>query len=222
MTNERDMRGPSHVLLDGPGRAPARAMLRATGLTDEDLSKPLIGIANTWIEIGPCNFHLRRLSAKVKEGIRAAGLVRGAYHFFEPNDDPTQQATHFLSTVQPAPGDLPPVLDVETTGEVSDSELWSGVAAWLELVERATGYSPILYTAPGFWDSHAPDLSLTRYPLWLADYADQPTLPDGWTSWLFWQYSQSGSCPGVTGAVDLDVFSGTLEQLQQFTHKSTT
>src|SRR5688572_14142465 len=71
--NERDLRGPSHVLLDGPGRAPARAMLRATGLTDEDLSKPLIGIANTWIEIGPCNFHLRRLSAKVKEGIRAAG-----------------------------------------------------------------------------------------------------------------------------------------------------
>jgi len=73
MTNQRDLRGPSHTLLDGPDRAPARAMLRATGLTDEDLSRPLIGIANTWIEIGPCNFHLRRLSAKVKEGIRAAG-----------------------------------------------------------------------------------------------------------------------------------------------------
>jgi dihydroxy-acid dehydratase len=73
MTNQNDLRGPSHTLLDGPDRAAARAMLFATGLTDEDLSKPLIGIANTWIEIGPCNFHLRRLSAKVKEGIRAAG-----------------------------------------------------------------------------------------------------------------------------------------------------
>src|SRR5690606_28521785 len=73
MTNQNDLRGPSHTLLDGPDRAPARAMLRATGLTDDDLSKPLIGIANTWIEIGPCNFHLRRLSAAVKEGIRAAG-----------------------------------------------------------------------------------------------------------------------------------------------------
>lgn len=73
MTNQQDLRGPSHTLLDGPDRAPARAMLYATGLTDEDLAKPLIGIANTWIEIGPCNFHLRRLSAKVKEGIRAAG-----------------------------------------------------------------------------------------------------------------------------------------------------
>jgi len=73
MTNQPDLRGPSHTLLDGPDRAAARSMLYATGLTEEDLSKPLIGVANTWIEIGPCNFHLRRLSARVKEGIRAAG-----------------------------------------------------------------------------------------------------------------------------------------------------
>jgi dihydroxy-acid dehydratase len=73
MTNQQDLRGPSHTLLDGPDRAPSRAMLYATGLTEEDLSKPLIGVANTWIEIGPCNFHLRRLSARVKDGIRAAG-----------------------------------------------------------------------------------------------------------------------------------------------------
>jgi lysozyme len=147
-------------------------------------------------------------------GIQAAGLVRGAYHFFEPNDDATLQAQHFLATVQLAPGDLPPVLDVETTGGVSDAQLWSGVATWLEVVEQATGRQPILYTAPGFWSSHEPDLTLTRYPLWLADYATQPTLPDGWTSWLFWQHSQSGSVAGVTGAVDLDLFSGTLQQLQ--------
>ncbi|MPZ48272.1 MAG: dihydroxy-acid dehydratase [Dehalococcoidia bacterium] len=70
---DTDLRRQSRVLLDGADRAPARAMLRATGLTDDDLSKPLIGVANTWIEIGPCNFHLRRLAEKVKEGIRAAG-----------------------------------------------------------------------------------------------------------------------------------------------------
>ncbi|MCM8794991.1 MAG: dihydroxy-acid dehydratase [Candidatus Omnitrophica bacterium] len=56
-------------------RAPARAMLRAVGLTDADMDKPLIGVANTWIEVMPCNVHLRRLSEKVKEGIRAAGGV---------------------------------------------------------------------------------------------------------------------------------------------------
>jgi dihydroxy-acid dehydratase len=63
----------SRTLLEGNDRAAARAMLKAIGLTDEDLAKPLIGIANTWTEIGPCNFHLRRLAAKMKEGIRAAG-----------------------------------------------------------------------------------------------------------------------------------------------------
>jgi dihydroxy-acid dehydratase len=63
----------SSVITDGPDRAPSRAMLKAVGFTDEDLSRPIIGVANTWIEIGPCNFHLRRLAAKVKEGVRAAG-----------------------------------------------------------------------------------------------------------------------------------------------------
>ncbi|MBI2227491.1 MAG: dihydroxy-acid dehydratase [Deltaproteobacteria bacterium] len=65
----------SAVITDGPDRAPTRAMFKATGFTDEDLSRPIVGVANTWIEIGPCNFHLRRLAAKVKEGIRAAGAT---------------------------------------------------------------------------------------------------------------------------------------------------
>src|SRR5574341_2182278 len=63
----------SGVITDGPDRAPTRAMLKAVGFTDEDLGRPIVGVANTWIEIGPCNYHLRRLAAKVKEGVRAAG-----------------------------------------------------------------------------------------------------------------------------------------------------
>ena len=63
----------SNPLTTGPHRAPARAMLKAVGLTDEDLSKPLVGVANTWIEIMPCNVHLRAMAGFVKEGIRAAG-----------------------------------------------------------------------------------------------------------------------------------------------------
>ena len=63
----------SRTITQGPDRAPSRAMFKAVGLTDEDLDRPLVGIANTWIEVMPCNFHLRRLSAKVKEGVRAAG-----------------------------------------------------------------------------------------------------------------------------------------------------
>jgi dihydroxy-acid dehydratase len=63
----------SSALTQGPSRAPARAMLKAAGFSDEDLRKPLIGVANTWTEIGPCNFHLREVAQHVKAGIRAAG-----------------------------------------------------------------------------------------------------------------------------------------------------
>ena len=67
------LKSRSAALTEGPSRAPARAMLKAAGFDDEDLKRPLIGVANTWIEIGPCNLHLRQLSAQVKKGIRAAG-----------------------------------------------------------------------------------------------------------------------------------------------------
>jgi dihydroxy-acid dehydratase len=68
-----DLKHRSRGITDGRDRAPARSMFKAIGFTDADLNKPLIGVANTWIETMPCNFHLRRLSAKVKEGIRTAG-----------------------------------------------------------------------------------------------------------------------------------------------------
>ncbi len=67
------LREHSRVLIDGPSRAPARSYFYAIGLTDADLAKPLVGIANTWIEAMPCNSHLRKLAEKVKEGVRAAG-----------------------------------------------------------------------------------------------------------------------------------------------------
>jgi dihydroxy-acid dehydratase len=68
-----DLKHRSRLITEGRDRAPSRAMFKAIGFTGEDLAKPLIGVANTWIETMPCNFHLRRLAAKVKEGIRAAG-----------------------------------------------------------------------------------------------------------------------------------------------------
>ncbi len=63
----------SGAITDGPSRAPARSMLKAVGFDDDALRRPIIGVANTWIEIGPCNFHLRQLGERIKEGIRAAG-----------------------------------------------------------------------------------------------------------------------------------------------------
>src|SRR3989338_3321990 len=71
MTDKLNKR--SSIITEGPSRAPARAMLKSMGLTDKDIDRPLVGIANTWIETMPCNFHLRRLSEKVKQGVREAG-----------------------------------------------------------------------------------------------------------------------------------------------------
>jgi lysozyme len=146
-------------------------------------------------------------------GIAGAGLVRGAYHFFQPGDDGTAQAEHFLSVARPGPGDLPPVLDVESSTGVTSTELWQEVTAWLGQVESAVGAKPILYVAPGFWHANSGPAALTGYPLWLADYASQPTLPYGFKAWTFWQHSQTGTVAGVSGAVDLDLFAGTLDQL---------
>jgi dihydroxy-acid dehydratase len=70
-----DPRHKSRTLTEGPDRSPARSMLRGIGFTREDLARPLIGVASTWTETMPCNFHLRRLAERVKEGIRAAGAT---------------------------------------------------------------------------------------------------------------------------------------------------
>jgi dihydroxy-acid dehydratase len=76
----------SDILLRGPHRAPARAMLKASGFDDEALARPIIGVANTWIEIGPCNHHLRELAAAVKEGVRAAGGTPMEFNTVSIND----------------------------------------------------------------------------------------------------------------------------------------
>src|SRR5882762_7496283 len=82
----KELKLTSRSMLVGPDRAPARAMLKAVGFTDEDLSRPIIGVANTWIEVMPCNFHLRRLSERVKAGIRAAGGTPIEYNTIAVSD----------------------------------------------------------------------------------------------------------------------------------------
>jgi len=147
-------------------------------------------------------------------GMKTAGILRGAYHFFEPDDDAAQQAEFFLQTVQLESGDLPPALDVETAAATS-AELWQGVQTWLEQVAAATGTTPILYMSPDFADDNDVPSSLAAYPLWVADYGvEQPTLPQGWTTWLLWQSSEDGTVAGIDGAVDLDEANGPLADLQ--------
>jgi lysozyme len=147
-------------------------------------------------------------------GMKAAGLLRGAYHFFRAEQDATEQAAHFLSTVQFEPGDLPPVLDIEGGAGVSGEGIVGGVQTWLDAVEPVAGVTPIIYTNTPFWDENFTD-QFGQYPLWIAHYGPEPSpLPRGWAVWTFWQYSQSLHVSGVNGPADHDYFNGPLSQLQ--------
>ena len=149
-------------------------------------------------------------------GMKAAGLMRGAYHFYRAQEPAAAQAAHFLSTVQFEPGDLPPVLDIEVNDGVTGEALVGGVQTWLDAVEPAAGATPVVYTNTPFWDAHF-NGQFGASPLWVAHYTNAPApspLPAGWSAWTLWQYSQSLHVNGVNGAADHDYFNGTLQQLQ--------
>lgn len=149
-------------------------------------------------------------------GAKAAGLLRGAYHFFRAEDSPQSQVELFWKTVGDT-GELPLVVDVEETMGVSAATLISNLTQFLAGLQQASGRMPMIYTGPGFWNGLG-TAAFGGYPLWVAEYGvSQPRLPDGWTSWAFWQHSESGSVPGIQGAVDLDVFNGPLPAFQQAT-----
>lgn len=148
--------------------------------------------------------------------MKEAGILRGAYHFFRPEQDAAQQASHFAQTVQLESGDLPPVIDLEVNDSVDNATLVEGVKTWLQVVEQQTGRTPMIYTNHPFWNQYMTD-QFGVYPLWIAEYGVQhPIIPKGWTRWNFWQNSQNGGVAGVRGAVDLDQFNGSAADLMVF------
>ncbi len=153
-------------------------------------------------------------------GIKEAGILRGAYHFFLAAEDPTQQAEFFIRTVGSLdPDDLPPVVDVESGSGVS-SNLAASVQTWLSAVEQGLGRRPIIYTAPSYWNANLTP-RFGDYPLWVAEYGvSSPKAVNGWANWTFWQHSSTGTVDGVNGSVDLDYFSGTSQALAEFVNAS--
>ena len=145
-----------------------------------------------------------------KADATSAGLLFGAYQFFEPSKDPLAQAERFLSDAALGPGNLFPALVVETSGSLSASELEQHVATWLHKVQTALGVRPLIYTAKAFWDPHVQSgLAAEGYPLWVANWeVSSPALPSEWSSWTLWQYTSQGSVSGITGLVDRDRFDG--------------
>jgi len=151
-------------------------------------------------------------------GMGAAGLLRGAYHFYTVGVDPKAQAAHVFSTVTLGHGDLPLMVDIETEGKSAekDTNLIKDLHIFLETVSTHYGRDPFIYSGPGFWNAHF-DASFSGYPLWVAEYGvSAPKHVTGWSVWTIWQYSQSGNVPGVSGHVDMDRFNGGLDQLKRF------
>ena len=126
-------------------------------------------------------------------GMKAAGVVRGAYHFFDPSSSATAQASFVLSTVGTLEaGDLPIVLDFEQLDGVSEASAVADAVTFLEAVTKATGKTAILYMSSEFLSGSYP--ALAPYPLWVANYGVScPGMPSEWSTWSFWQHSDSGS-----------------------------
>lgn len=154
------------------------------------------------------------------QGMKDAGIIRGAYHFFLAADDPKQQAEFFMNAVGSlGVNDLPPVVDVESDSGVS-STLVASVQTWLDTVAQGLGRTPIIYTAPAYWNDNMTG-AFGQYPLWVAEYGvSTPKSVHGWDDWTFWQYSSTGTAGGVSGSVDLDYFNGTQDALAAFINSS--
>ncbi|MBD2326634.1 GH25 family lysozyme [Alkalinema sp. FACHB-956] len=150
-------------------------------------------------------------------GMKSAGLMRSAYHFFVANKDPLLQAKNFLGLTQAVweDSDLPPVLDLEKSYGLDPNTVLDRAGQWLDAVEAALGRQPILYTFPSFWhDALGNSPRLAHYKLWIAHYeTNNPWVPGGWKTWTFHQYTESGAVSGIAGPVDRNTFNGDLDSL---------
>ena len=160
---------------------------------------------------------------------KAAGLVVGAYHFARPAlpiSTARDQARYFITTVQKVGSfrdqkTFPAVLDLETTGGLSKTDLIAWTQLFLDTTQALTGRKPILYSYDYFIRSTLGNTNqFSSYPLWYARYTTtvptSSTVPGGWSQWTLWQYSSTTTTNGIIGAGDVNRFNGTTAALLAF------
>lgn len=149
---------------------------------------------------------------------RRVGVLRGAYQFFRPAQDVAAQANIMIEALRADGGELAPVIDVEAADGRSPAQIAAAVRRWIELVGAATGRTPIIYTGPYFWRDQVGNANLGGNPLWIAHYGPRcPLTPEEvWPRWTFWQFTDRGRVPGISGGVDTNYFNGSLEDLRAF------
>ena len=153
--------------------------------------------------------------------MRAAGVLRGAYHFPRFDQAPEPQALHYVQETfrENVFGSLPPILDVERSNGQAPHVIIDWMHRWLNLVQVLTGRQPIIYAAPGFWRYEVADTrEFNQYPLWVADWnqGPHPDLPGGWTNWVFWQTTDRASIPGISVPSDSNIYNGDMGPLERW------
>lgn len=143
------------------------------------------------------------------------GFIRGAYHFFSPNTSGKLQAQYFLRQVHLENGDLPPVLDIETVGNLKPIQIKKEVLDWLNVVEAHYGVKPIIYTNYRFKLDYLNDDIFSPYPYWIAHYYVDKVKYEG--PWRFWQHTDLGRIKGIKENVDLNIYNGSMYDLIKFT-----
>jgi lysozyme len=148
-------------------------------------------------------------------GAKKNKIIRGAYHYYRPNENSLEQAKIFIRTVQLEKGDLPPVLDIEKLPkEQSLKNMKLGLSRWLKAVEAYYKVKPIIYTSEKYYDDFLKE-EFNDYLFWIANYNFyREKIGD---NWLFWQFTEKATIPGIKGNVDVNIYNGDLEQLQFIT-----
>ncbi len=155
-------------------------------------------------------------------GSRAAGIPRSAYHFYYFCRSAADQARWYIRNVPKDPGALPPVLDMEWNPLSPSCKLRPDPAVvrkemrtFLTMIERHYGKKPVIYTTVDFFDDN--DLrSFSDYPFWLRSTAGHPDEKYGPHPWVFWQYTGTGTIPGIKRDADINVFSGNHAQWRKW------
>ena len=148
-------------------------------------------------------------------GAKENKMIRGAYHYYRPNENSLEQAELFITTVKLEKGDLPPVLDIEKLPKnQSIANLKLGLKRWLKAVESHYGVKPIIYTGERYYDDFLKE-EFSDYLFWIANYNFYREEID--SDWLFWQFTEKASIPGIKGNVDVNIYNGDLQQLQFIT-----
>ncbi|WP_396142102.1 glycoside hydrolase family 25 protein [Flavobacterium sp.] len=155
-----------------------------------------------------------RIDSRFEEnwkGAKARQLIRGAYHYYRPNENSKEQATNFIKNVTLQKGDLPPVLDIEKLPKTQSVErLKVGLRNWLTAVEKHYGVKPIIYSGESYYKDFLKE-EFSAYPLWIANYNFWRN--DLESDWQFWQFTEKAKIEGIDAMVDLNIFNGDKNDL---------